>query len=149
MVVFVGTIVVLLIIIFICWQFKMWKKYALPHDKFNINLKEKYVLVNGNKINFREIDHIMIKELQQPSVWEKSLSKSAHYAYMTEVVFHLKDGECVCCTFNYKGSVYRVLKQLSSHVRIMANIDQYKPKVNWWFIGGIVVAMILGWMMGH
>ncbi len=149
MIAFVGTVVVLLIIIFIYWQFKMWKKYSLTYDKFNINLKERYVLVNGNKINFREIDHIMVKELQQPSAWEKSLSRSAYYAYMTEVVFYLKDGGCVCCTFNYKGSVYRALKQLSPYVRIMDNIDQYKPKVDWLFIVGIIVAVILGWMMGH
>lgn len=147
MIAFVATFFVVLIIMFIYWQFKMLKKYALTYDKFKINIAEKHVLVNGQKINFTDIDHITVRELPQPSPIEKTLSKSAFYAYMSEMELHLKQGERVPCTFHDKGTLYYTLKKLTPYVHIAANMDHYKPAINGWFLLGIIIAILLGWMM--
>lgn len=43
---------ILLMVIFIAWQFKMLKKYALSYDKFKIHPTEGYISVNGQRIYF-------------------------------------------------------------------------------------------------
>ena len=44
---------IIFMVLFIFWQFKMLKKYALKYDKFKINLKQEYLSVNGQEINFK------------------------------------------------------------------------------------------------
>jgi len=134
------------LVLFIVWQFKLLQKYALKYDRFKINIREKYVCVNGQKIYFSEIDHVRVKELPQPSVVEKALSKSAFYTYMAELTFCLKDGTVVPCVFNYKGILYKTLKQLSVYVPVPTNIDIYKPRVAWWqlvFLLGVIIFVLL------
>lgn len=134
---------IIFMVLFIFWQFKMLKKYALKYDKFKINLKQEYLSVNGQEINFKEIDHITVRELEQPSALEKTLSKSAFYAYMAEIVFHLKNGPNIYCTFNYKGTLYRTLKQLEPYVKIDEDIDYYKPKIRWFNMLMVIAAVII------
>ena len=57
---------VVFIVLFIFWQFKMLKKYALKYDKFKLNLKQEYLSVNGQEVKFKDIDRITVRQLQQP-----------------------------------------------------------------------------------
>lgn len=132
-----------LIVLFIFWQFKMCKKYNFSYDKFKINLKEEYISVNGQEINLKDIDYITVKELPQPSAYEKALSKSAYYAYMAQIVFHMKQGPDVNCTFNYKGALYKALKQLQQFVKIDDDIETYKPKIRWFNLIILIAALAL------
>lgn len=141
-------LMILFIVIFIVWQFKMLKKYALSYDNFKIDATAGYVSVNGRRLYFNGIDYITVRELQQPSDMERMLSKSACYSYMAEIVFHLKGGETVCCTFNYKGALYKALKDLQPHTRIDENIDNYKPHVSWGRVILIIAAIIIGFIAG-
>ena len=113
------------VILFIVWQFSLLKKYTLHFDKFKINLQEKCVFVNGRSIRFDEIDHITVQPLEQPTLAEKALSRSAVNHYMAQMTFHLKQGTPVECVFNYKGALYKALTQLKPHVRIDASIETY------------------------
>lgn len=140
---------VVFIVLFIFWQFKMLKKYALKYDKFKLNLKQEYLSVNGQEINFKDIDHITVRQLQQPSALEKALSKSAFYAYMAEMVFHLKDGPAVYCTFNYKGALYKTLKQLEPYVKIDEDINYYKPRINWQYLLLIIAIFVIIFSMAR
>ena len=137
------TFAVLFIVIFIFWQFKMWKKYNFSYDKFKINVKEEYISVNGKEINLKDIDYVTVKELPQPSAYEKALSKSAYYAYMAQIVFHMKQGPDVPCTFNYKGPLYKTLKQLELFVKIDDDIEYYKPQIPWFNIIIILTAIMI------
>ena len=120
-----------LMIWFIGWQFKMLKKYVLTYDKWAIHEKEGYLSVNGQQINLGDIVSVRVREMQQPSSTEKLLSKSAYYAYMSEMVLRLQDDTCVTCVFNTKGALYKALTQLAPYVRVEAPIQNYKPHVNW------------------
>lgn len=136
-------ICVLLVILFIFWQFKMLKKYALAYDSFKLNIPGRYVVVKGGIIPFEEIDFVTVRELEQPSMLEKTFSKSACYAYMAEVVFHLKSGCEVTCTFNNKGVLYKTLKQVAPFVQVNGDIDCFKPQMRWGVLLVIVAVIIL------
>ena len=144
-----ASVFILLMIIFIAWQFKMLKKYALSYDKFKVHGNEGYVELNGQRIYFSGIEYITVRELQQPSAMEQFFSKSAYYSYMCEIVFHLKMQEPAHCSFTSKGALYRALKQLQPYVRIESNIEDYKPKINWLYLLLIIIAVLIGYASGH
>lgn len=133
----------ILVFLLFFWQFKVLKKYAFGYDSFKLKIAERYVVVNGARIDFEEIDYITVKELEQPSDLEKAFSKSAFYAYMTEVTFHLKGGFGVTCRFNSKRVLYRALKQLEPFVQIHGNIEYFKPQIRWIPLLIIVASIIL------
>ena len=124
----IGIFAVLLVIMFIVWQFKLLKKYVLSFDKYQINPQAGYVKVNEQLIPFAAIARVTVRPCEQPSAAEKALSKSAAYAYMAQLVFHLHDGSAVCCSFNTKGALYQALKQLAPHTTVEADIEAYKPR---------------------
>ena len=146
----------LLVAAFLYWQFRMLKKYALKYDKCSVNVPEKCVVINGQQIAFEAIEAVTVKELPQPAVYERMLSKSAAYVYMTEVTFHLKDGLEMRCVFNHKAVLYKTLKQLEPVVSVQADLEQYKPRANWVtavilfvFILGIIIAVMLPIIFRH
>ena len=143
MIYLLSVICVISCVLFIGWQWKMVKKYALTYDKFKINQLEKYITVNGKSIHFEDIDVVSVRELPQPEFWEKALSKSACYAYMAQIEFHLKNGNMVPVTFNTKGALYQTLKQLEGVVPVRANIDLYKPATMWWLLLWIFILGLL------
>lgn len=136
------TLIVLLAVGFIVWQFKMLKKYALTYDRLTLSPETRTVTINEQTIRFDDIDCITVQEKQQPSVMEKALSKSACYTYMAEIQFHLHSGETVPCLFNTKGALYQTLKKLEPFVPVKANIDAYKSSFPWGWVLLWVAAII-------
>lgn len=130
---------------FIYWQWKMLKKYSLSFDKFKFDVKEQFLSVNGQSVHLADIDHITVRELEQPQWWEKALSKSACYTFMAQIEFHLKTGRVIPCTFNSKGALYHALTQLKPYIPIAANMDIYKPKANWiyWVMVFVIWAIFI------
>ena len=129
-------VLVFLLVLFIFWQFKVLKKYAFTYNKIQLHIPQRYVVIDGQRINFEEIDYVTVHELEQPSSVEKIFSKAATAIYITRMVFHLKAGNCVACVFNHKGLLYKVLKQLQPFVRIEANIESYA--VSFFNLGTII-----------
>ena len=121
----------LCLIVFFYWQFKMIRKYSFQYDKFKINIPQRNVCINGETVSFKEIDHICVLELEQPSIAEKAFSKTAYHTYLTKMIFHLKNGTVVSCRFNSKGALYKALKRLQPFVAIYENIEQYKISISW------------------
>ena len=121
----------LCLIVFFYWQFKMIRKYSFQYDKFKINIPQRNVCINGETVSFKEIDHICVLELEQPSIAEKAFSKTAYHTYLTKMIFHLKNGTAVSCRFNSKGALYKALKRLQPFVAIYENIEQYKISISW------------------
>ena len=138
-------IVLGLLILFLIWQFKMFKKYALSVDRFKLDVPARYIMVNKERIIFEEIDFVTVRELEQPSTLEKVFSRSASSVYMAEVSFHLKSGYELACKFNHKGTLYKALKQLQPFVQINANVADYKPQVGW--VAILMVLIILGFLL--
>ncbi len=137
----------LLLIIFLFWQFKILLKYSFQYDKFKINIPQRKVYINGERVPFEEIDHISVLELEQPSTTEKAFSKTAYHTYLTKMLFHLKNGTTVSCRFNSKAALYKALKQLQPFVAIYENIEQYKTSLYWRLIV-FIAFVILGIMWG-
>lgn len=131
---------------FIWWQFKMLKKYVLTFDRFSINTQKDYVQINHQIIPFADIAFISVREKEQPTTTEKMLSKSACYAYMAEMIFHLQDDICVSCVFNTKGALYKALKQLAPYLQINADTQKYKPRTSWGYMLLICAAVIMAAM---
>ncbi len=131
-------------ILFIGWQWKMLKKYALNYDKLAINHQEQCVTINGQSIPFADIDFVSVRELPQPALLEKALSRGAFYAYMAHVEFHLKNESVVPATCNAKGVLYQTLKRLEKVIPVRANVESYKPS----FVGQLLLwILIVGMLM--
>lgn len=133
---------VLLGVCFIMWQFKMLKKYTLTYDKLILRPENRTVTINERTIGFDDIDCVTVQEKQQPAMIEKALSKSACYAYMAEIQFHLHSGETIPCVYNTKGALYQILKKLDPFIPVKADINKYKPQIAWGGLIILVAAMI-------
>ena len=132
-----------ILIAFFIWQIKMLRKYVLQYDRFKLDVAARQVEVNKERIILDEIAAVTVRELEQPSAWEKALSKSAAYAYMAQLVFQLKSGYEVTCKFNKKGTLYKALKQLSPLVPVNANIEDYKPHTNWVAVCLVLIIVVV------
>ena len=135
------------VILFIIWQYKVITKYAFKFDKLKIDTVNKFLAINGVKIKFIDIDFITVEELEQPSMLERTLTKSA-YNYMADMILHLKNGTTKKCTFNFKGGLYKSLKQLQQYIKINTDIECYNVLPSWLFalifiIGSILMFLIL------
>ena len=120
------TVSVVFVIMFIAWQFKLMVKYGLKFDNLKIDSINSSFMVNKREFKFDEVEYVTVNILEQPSVIERLLSKSAIIAYMTEIVFHMKNRVIVTCKFNNKGLLYKSLCQLRPHVRIEETIEQFR-----------------------
>ena len=132
-----------LMLLYFIWQYKVMKKYIFKFDKFDIDTENNLITINNTKIKFRDIDFATIEVLKQPSTTERTLTRSK-WNYMADIIFHLKNGEIQKCSFNYKGLLYKNLKQLQNYIRIDANIEDYKivGLPNWLVILLLVIGSI-------
>lgn len=138
-----GFLFLLAVLWFIAWQLKMLKKYVLTFDRFSLHAQEGFIRINEQVIPFGEIAFARVQKKEQPTAAEKMLSRSAYYAFMAEIVFHLQDDTCVCCTFNTKAALYKALKELMPYVQIDGNIEVYKPHFAWGYLLLFVVVLIV------
>ena len=122
----VASVAVIFVIMFIVWQFKLIVKYGFKFDNLKIDSVNNSFMVNKREFKFDEVEYVTVNILEQPSVIERLLSKSAVIAYMTEIVFHMKNRVIVTCKFNNKGLLYKSLCQLRPHVRIEETIEQFR-----------------------
>ncbi len=120
------TVSALIVIAFIIWQFKVIMKYSFKFDNISIYENEKCLILNKEKIYFKDISYIEVNELEQPKAYEKLLSKGAFGHYMTEIYIFLANGTVKTCKFNYKMHLYKILKKLQPYVVINKNIEKYK-----------------------
>ena len=91
---------VLLVLIFIIWQFKVLMKYSFNYDNFKIDTKNKFLTINNKQILFKDINYITVRELEQPSISEKLLTKGALCTFNAEALLQMKDGTIEKCKFN-------------------------------------------------
>ena len=130
---------------FICWQFKMLAKYSLHADTLTIQPQDKCIYVQGQQIAFSVIDFVTVREMPQPALLEKALSRPAYYAYMAQINFHLTDGTVVSAQLNSKAVLYHTLKQLEPFVRVSADITSYKPASIWVRLLWIIIIAGIVW----
>ena len=132
-----------LISLYIIWQYKVITKYAFRFDKFSIDTNNNLIAINGTKIKFSDIDFVTIEELEQSSAIERTLTRS-RWNYMADIIFHLKNGTIQKCTFNYKGVLYKNLKQLQQYIKIDDDIEYYKIEglPNWLVILLLIIGSI-------
>ena len=121
--------------LYILWAILVIERPFSPYNKFKINVARRYLSVDGEIVNFSEIESITVNEMAQPGLFESQCFHRAGFlTYFTTVVFHLKDKTNVTCIFNTKASLYNTLKKLSPFVTIHADIKQYRTYLHWiWF----------------
>ncbi|MBR6098931.1 hypothetical protein IKP85_04220 [bacterium] len=144
--VFMVLVAFLFLCLFLGWQFKVLKKYSLNFDVCKLDIPNKSIYINKKRILMMDVNYIDVLEGEQPSVTEKMFTRYAIYQYMTDMVIYLKDGSVEKCSFNSKGLIYKVLKQLEPYVRINADIEAYNPGkasdfISFWVI--IIAAVLI------
>ena len=126
------------------------KRYILVRDRFKLDVPNRCVMINKERIFFEEIDFVTVEELEQPNALERSVmyragSAGGYNLYMTQIIFHLKDKSEKECTFNKRTALYKALKQLKPYVTVRAYIEDFKPPVNW--LRPILVVVVILWFV--
>ena len=126
----VGSLLLMGIFIFV--MIRSFKKYIAVCDRFKLDVLNRCVKINKERVFFEEIDYVTVCELEQPNAFEKAIlvgSRSGDdYLYMMQIIFHLKDGCEKECTFNKRTAFYKALKQLQPYVPVRAYIEDFKPE---------------------
>jgi len=138
---------VIFVVAFIIWQFKVLMKYSFHFDKFTIDTKNKLLKINNKTFYFKDINYISIEECEQPSILEKGLTKSGFYTYISEVLLHMNDGSIEKCKFNYKGTLYKFLKDIQPFVKIEEDITNFKQNDKSNFAILLILILSLLWLI--
>lgn len=118
---------IIAIFLFFVWQIKVSYKY-LKFDKITIDPDKKQVILNSQIIPFNSINYVSVKETIQPAATERYFTRYAHNHQISIIEFQLDNLTVVQCQLNSVGQVYKILKQLKPYVKILDNIDDFKPK---------------------
>lgn len=131
----------LIMLCFISWHIHLIFKYSFRFTPIKINIREKYIKIRNEKIDFADIDNITLQSsLYQPSDIERKLSKSAEHIEFTEVFLNLKNGFSKQILFNTRASLYSALKKLKPYVSINAYIEEYS--MNNWLVKTMLMVLV-------
>ena len=133
------------IIFYFSWAMIVIERPFSPYNKFEINVAQRYISVDGEIVPFAEIEYITTHEMQQPSFLESQyFHRAGFFTHFTSVTFHLKDKEKVSCIYNTKASLYNTLKKISPIVVVNTDIKQYKTYLHWiWFLFPLVCQILI------
>ncbi len=138
---------------FIFGVIRTLKKYTLAYDRFKLDVPNRCVMINKERIFFEEIDFVTVYEMEQPNALEKAFAWRWFNLYMTQIIFHLKDGYEMECTFTKRTTLYKALKQLKPYVPVRAYIEGFKfiPRDSWriFIVVGILCFFIFLKMLFH
>ena len=80
----------------------------LYHDKIKIDTKGCFIKINDKKLNFNDINSILIEDKNPIKGWIAGSKKRIFF----QMIFILKNGEAIECRFNSQWRLYRALKKL-------------------------------------
>ncbi|MBR1942681.1 hypothetical protein IJ843_02980 [bacterium] len=122
-------------------------KYSFNYDNFKIDTKNKFLTINNKQILFKDINYITVRELEQPSISEKLLTKGALCTFNAEALLQMKDGTIEKCKFNYKGILYKFLKTIQPFVKIEEDISCYKQIETSNFLIFLILLIVSIWVI--
>jgi len=115
----IATFFVFFVILFICWQLYIFKKYNIGYDNVRIDLKNSKIYINKKGIKLSNIDSAKIIDDEQPSNIERALSKGAAYVHLSTIELHLNNGSSVFCKTNSKSVVDKIIEAIKPNAEIV------------------------------
>lgn len=141
MLVIVMAIVVLIII---KTQFLSISKFLEKADfrKIKIDEQKRLVSIQDSVYYFSDIERVfVVEDSDQPTLYERYMSRGCYNAYFATIIFKLKDGSVVSYHAVSKGQIYQILKKLEPYVKVPYNWESYK--VSFFSLGAVLVFGII------
>lgn len=141
MLVIVMAIVVLIII---KTQFLSISKFLEKADfrKIKIDEQKRCVFIQDSVYYFSDIERVfVVEDSDQPTLYERYMSRGCYNAYFATIIFKLKDGNRVSYHAVSKGQIYQILKKLEPYVKVPYNWESYK--VSFFSLGAVLVFGII------
>ena len=141
MLVIVMAIVVLIVI---KTQFLSISKFLEKADfrKIKIDEQKRCVFIQDSVYYFSDIERVfVVEDSDQPTLYERYMSRGCYNAYFATIIFKLKDGNRVSYHAVSKGQIYNILKKLEPYVKVPYNWESYK--VSFFSLGAVLVFGII------
>ncbi len=141
MLVIVMAIVVLIVI---KTQFLSISKFLEKADfrKIKIDEQKRCVFIQDSVYYFSDIERVfVVEDSDQPTLYERYMSRGCYNAYFATIIFKLKDGNRVSYHAVSKGQIYQILKKLQPYVKVPYNWESYK--VSFFSLGAVLVFGII------
>lgn len=141
MLIFILAIVVLIII---KTQFLSISKFLEKADfrKIKIDEQKRCVFIQDSVYYFSDIERVfVVEDSDQPTLYERYMSRGCYNAYFATIIFKLKDGNVVSYHAVSKGQIYQILKKLEPYVKVPYNWESYK--VSFFSLGAVLVFGII------
>lgn len=141
MLIFILAIVVLIII---KTQFLSISKFLEKADfrKIKIDEQKRLVSIQDSVYYFSDIERVfVVEDSDQPTLYERYMSRGCYNAYFATIIFKLKDGNRVSYHAVSKGQIYQILKKLQPYVKVPYNWESYK--VSFFSLGAVLVFGII------
>mgnify|MGYP004599701111 FL=1 len=141
MLIFILAIVVLIVI---KTQFLSISKFLEKADfrKIKIDEQKRCVFIQDSVYYFSDIERVfVVEDSDQPTLYERYMSRGCYNAYFATIIFKLKDGTRVSYHAVSKGQIYQILKKLQPYVKVPYNWESYK--VSFFSLGAVLVFVII------
>lgn len=137
-------ILAIVVLIIIKTQFLSISKFLEKADfrKIKIDEQKRLVSIQDSVYYFSDIERVsVVEDSDQPSLYERCLSRGCYNAYFATMMFKLKDGSVVSYHAVSKMQIYKILKKLQPYVKVPYNWESYK--VSFFSFGAVLVFGII------
>ncbi len=137
-------ILAIVVLIVIKTQFLSISKFLEKADfrKIKIDEQRRCVFIQDSVYHFSDIERVfVVEDSDQPTLYERYLSRGCYNAYFATMMFKLKDGTRVSYHAVSKMQIYNILKKLEPYVKVPYNWESYK--VSFFSLGAVLVFGII------
>lgn len=137
-------IMAIVVLIIIKTQFLSISKFLEKVDfrKIKIDEQKRCVFIQDSVYHFSDIERVfVVEDSDQPTLYERYMSRGCYNAYFATIRFKLKDGTVVSYHAVSKGQIYKILKKLQPYVKVPYNWESYK--VSFFSLGAVLVFGII------
>lgn len=137
-------IMAIVVLIIIKTQFLSISKFLGKVDfrKIKIDEQKRCVFIQDSVYHFSDIERVsVVEDSDQPTLYERYMSRGCYNAYFATMMFKLKDGTRVSYHAVSKMQIYNILKKLEPYVKVPYNWESYK--VSFFSLGAVLVFGII------
>lgn len=137
-------IMAIVVLIVIKTQFLSISKFLEKVDfrKIKIDEQKRCVFIQDSVYHFSDIERVfVVEDSDQPTLYERYMSRGCANAYFATIRFKLKDGTVVSYHAVSKVQIYKILKKLQPYVKVPYNWESYKG--SFFSFGAVLVFVII------
>lgn len=147
-------IMAIVVLIIIKTQFLSISKFLEKVDfrKIKIDEQKRCVFIQDSVYHFSDIERVsVVEDSDQPTLYERYMSRGCYNAYFATIRFKLKDGTVVSYHAVSKVQIYKILKKLQPYVKVPYNWESYKGSFFSFgaiLVFGIILFLIISFFSG-